>query len=127
MATRLFISFDYDNDRTLKDFLVGQSKLPGSPFEVHDWSIKEPSWDWKEKARQRIARSDTVAVLCGHHTHLAVGVSVEIQLARQANVPYFLLSGYSTGVIRKPTAASSNDAIYDWTWPNLKILIGGGR
>lgn len=127
MATRLFISFDYDNDRTLKDFLIGQSKLADSPFEVHDWSIKEPSWDWKEKARQRIVRSDSVAVLCGHQTHLAVGVNVEIQLARQANVPYFLLGGYSTGVNRKPSAASSSDTIYDWTWPNLKILIGGGR
>lgn len=127
MATRLFISFDYDNDRTLKEFLVGQSKLADSPFEVHDWSIKEPSWDWKEKARQRIVRSDVVAVICGHHTHLAVGVNEEIQIAKRANVPYFLLGGYSSGVNRKPSAATSTDKVYDWTWPNLKILIGGGR
>lgn len=127
MATRLFISFDYDNDSFLKEALVGQSKLVDSPFEVHDWSIKEPSWDWKEKARQRIVRSNAVAVICGHHTHLAVGVNVEIQLAKQANVPYFLLGGYSTGVNRKPSAASASDTIYNWTWPNLKILIGGGR
>lgn len=127
MATRLFISFDYDNDAFLKQALIGQSKLDDSPFEVHDWSIKEPSWDWKEKARQRIVRSDVVAVLCGHNTHLAVGVDVEIQLARQANVPYFLLAGYSSGVNRKPSAASSTDNLYTWTWPNLKALIGGSR
>lgn len=127
MATRLFISFDYDHDRTLKEFLIGQSKLADSPFEVHDWSIKEPSWDWKEKARQRIIRSDSVAVICGHNTHLATGVDVEIQLARQANVPYFLLAGYSSGVNRKPSAASSTDKLYTWTWPNLKALIGGSR
>lgn len=127
MATRLFISFDYDNDSFLKEALVGQSRLADSPFEVHDWSIKEPSWDWKEKARQRIARSNAVAIICGHYTHLAIGVDVEIQLAQQANVPYFLLAGYNTGVNHKPTAALASDTIYKWTWPNLKILIGGGR
>lgn len=127
MATRLFISFDYDNDLFLKEALIGQSKLPDSPFEVHDWSIKEPSSDWKEKARQRIVRSGAVAVICGHHTHLAVGVDIEIQLARQANVPYFLLAGYSTGINRKPSAALGTDKLYNWTWPNLKTLVGGSR
>jgi hypothetical protein len=39
--TKVFISFDFDNDETLKDFLVGQSKLEDSPFELADWSIKE--------------------------------------------------------------------------------------
>lgn len=35
--TKVFISFDYDHDETLKEFLVGQSKLPDSPFELADW------------------------------------------------------------------------------------------
>jgi hypothetical protein len=39
MATRVFISYDYDNDVFLKEALVGQSKLPDSPFEISDWSI----------------------------------------------------------------------------------------
>lgn len=39
MVQRAFISFDYDHDARLKDLLIGQSKLPDSPFEVHDWSI----------------------------------------------------------------------------------------
>ncbi|MEE2522395.1 TIR domain-containing protein [Pseudarthrobacter sp. J75] len=127
MATRVFISFDYDHDAFLRQALVGQSRLDDSPFEVHDWSIKEPSWDWKEKARQRIVRSDVVAVICGHHTHLATGVDVEIQLARQANIPYFLLAGYSAGVNMKPSAALPADKLYAWNWPNLKSLIGGSR
>lgn len=38
---RVFISFDYDHDETLKTFLVGQSKLPDSPFELADWSINQ--------------------------------------------------------------------------------------
>ena len=127
MITRLFVSFDYDNDATLKTFLIGQSKLDDSPFEVHDWSIKEPSSDWKEKALQRIVRSNVVAVICGRNTHTATGVDVEMALARQANVPYFLLAGYSSGDNRKPTAALPSDKLYNWTWPNLKLLIGGSR
>lgn len=27
----------------------------------------------------------------------------------------------------KPTTAKSDDKIYDWTWNNLKILVGGAR
>ena len=38
---RVFISFDYDHDEELKIALVGQSKLPNSPFEIVDMSIKE--------------------------------------------------------------------------------------
>ena len=37
----VFVSFDFDNDRVLKDFIVGQSRLDDSPFEVIDHSLKE--------------------------------------------------------------------------------------
>jgi len=51
---RVFISFDYDHDETLKTFLVGQSKHADSPFELADWSIKEHlTGDWKKKAATR--------------------------------------------------------------------------
>jgi hypothetical protein len=39
--TKVFISCDYDHDETPKEFLVGQSKLEDSPFELADWSIKD--------------------------------------------------------------------------------------
>jgi hypothetical protein len=74
--TKVFVSFDYDHDETLKDFLVGQSKLKDTPFELADWSIKEPlTGNWKEKARTRIKSVDVVAVICGLHTDSATGVS----------------------------------------------------
>lgn len=41
LPKRVFVSFDYDDDKTLKDLLIGQAKNPGSSFEIHDWSIKE--------------------------------------------------------------------------------------
>jgi hypothetical protein len=39
--TKDFVSFDYDHDETLKEFLVGQAKPKDSPFELSDSSIKE--------------------------------------------------------------------------------------
>ena len=37
---KVFVSFDFDNDKVLKDFLIGQAKLEDSPFEVADHSLK---------------------------------------------------------------------------------------
>ena len=46
---RLFVSFDYDNDETLKTFLIGQSKHDDTPFDVTDASVKEHlTGDWEE-------------------------------------------------------------------------------
>jgi hypothetical protein len=128
LKKRVFISFDYDHDEILKTFLIGQSKHQDSPFELTDWSIKEPiTGDWKAKARTRIKSVDIVAVICGEHTDTATGVSAELTIAQEENVSYFLLKGYSDKTCIKPKAAKSTDKLYNWTWENLKILIGGGR
>ncbi len=125
---RVFISFDYDHDEILKTFLVGQSKHEDTPFDLADWSIKEPlTGNWKEKARTRIKGVDVVAVICGENTDSATGVSAEIRIAQEENIPYFLLTGYSDKVCRKPKAARDTDKLYKWTWDNLKSLIAGNR
>lgn len=124
MATRVFVSFDYDNDARLKDLLIGQAKNPGSPFEVSDWSVKTASPGWRLDARNRIARSSQVIVLCGRSMGTASGVNVEIELARETGTPYFLLAGYDNST--RPTTAA-NDKLYNWTWENLKLLIAGAR
>jgi hypothetical protein len=126
-ATRVFVSFDYDYDSDLKTLLVGQAKNPDSPFEIADWSIKDPSADWKAKARRRIRAVDQVIVICGQHTHTATGVSVELRIAQEERIPYFLLWGRNGKTCYKPKSAKSSDKIYKWTWPNLKKLIGGDR
>ena len=123
---RVFISFDYDHDNDLKNAIVGQARMPDSPFEIADWSIKEASPNWRNEARQRIRSVHQVIVICGEHTNAAQGVSVEIALAREESKPYFLLWGRSDKTCQKPRGAGS-DQMYRWTWDNLKILIDGGR
>jgi hypothetical protein len=57
---RVFISFDFDQDKALKDLLIGQAHNPACPFEVIDSSLKEaaPEEGWEEKARDKIHQAD---------------------------------------------------------------------
>lgn len=128
MKKRVFISFDYDYDSDLKTLLVGQARNSDSPFEITDMSIKETiSSNWKDNARRRIKGCDVVIVICGHKTNMATGVSTELKIAQEEGVDYFLLNGRANGRCVKPTAARNSDKIYDWTWNNLKLLVGGAR
>jgi len=125
---RVFISFDVDHDEGTKAMLAGQAKLPDSPFDFKDASLKEPlTGDWKEKVRGRMDNIDVVIALCGEQTHNASGVAAELTIAQEKDVPYFLLKAYSDKACTKPSSAKSSDSIYNWTWSNLKTLIGGGR
>lgn len=126
--TRAFVSFDYDHDSFLKDAIIGQSKHSDSPFDLADYSIKEPiAGNWQEKARTRIRSVDVVIVMCGQYTHTATGVSAELGIAQGLGVPYFLLWGYGDRNCTKPLGALTSDKVYRWTWDNLKSLIGGAR
>ena len=125
---RTFISFDYDNDEDIKKMLVGQSKLEDSPFEISDWSVKDPlTGDWKKKVKEKIKKVAVVIVLCGENTDSATGVSDEIKMAQDENISYFLLKGRKDKTCKKPKNTKSTDKIYNWTWNNLKLLIGGSR
>jgi hypothetical protein len=126
--TRAFISFDYDNDEGAKIMLAGQAKLPDSPFDFTDGSIKEHlTGDWKKKVAQRMANIDVVIVLCGESTHTAKGVAAELEIAIEQKKNYFLLAAYSDKNCTKLSTASASDKICKWTWENLKALIAGGR
>ncbi len=130
MATkkRVFISFDFDHDKDAKNALAGQANLSDSPFDFKDASLKEAlTGDWKEKVSRRMDNVDIVTVLCGEQTHKASGVAAELALAQEKKKDYFLLAAYADKTCTKPTSAKQSDKIYNWTWPNLKTLIGGGR
>jgi hypothetical protein len=125
---RAFISFDYDHDEDLRNLLAGQAKNPDTPFQLANWSVRDPfTGDWKAQVRQRIRQTDLTIVICGTSTHLATGVATELDITRQEGKPYFLLWGRSDRPCTKPTTASPSDTIYKWTWDNLKALIAGAR
>lgn len=119
---KVFVSFDFDNDRALKDFLVGQARLPDSPFEIVDWSMKEaaPQRNWESEAEARIQRADLVIVMVGPHTHRAPGVLKEVAMARRLGKPIVQIVGYRDG---KYTPVPDAGRLYDWNWDNLKKLL----
>ena len=120
---RVFVSFDFDNDKVLKDFIIGQSRLADSPFEVIDTSLKEaaPMKTWEDKARLAIKRSDIVVVMVGPKTHSAPGVLKEVAMAREAEISIVQVIGYKDG---NYTAVPNAGRLYTWNWPNLKNLLG---
>lgn len=125
-ATRAFVSFDFDNDRVLRDFIIGQSRLEDSPFEVVDCSLKEaaPEKDWEQKARRAIAGAHVVIVMVGAKTHKAPGVLKEVAMARELGKPVVQVIGYRDADY---TAVPGAGRLYRWNWENLKKILTEGK
>ena len=123
---KVFISFDFDNDQFLRDSLVGQCKNNGTPFDMEDWSVKEP-WnqsEWKEKCLSKIRKCDLVIVMVGEKTYACSGVKAEIAMAKEARVPVVGVKGYPNKNCPKPDGL---EGFYKWTWENVENLVKGYR
>jgi hypothetical protein len=123
MAKKVFVSFDFDNDKTLRDFLIGQAKNADSPFEVSDYSLKEeaPEADWLKRARTAIARSDVLIITLGSKTRVASGVKKEVAIAKEIEKTRFQIIGYKDG--SSDWAVTDGGRTYAWSWDNLKKLL----
>ena len=119
---KVFVSFDFDNDKALKDFLIGQSKLPDSPFEVTDGSLKEaaPERDWEDKAKAKIKASDMVIVMLGEKTYKAPGVLKEVKMTNDVKIKICQIIGYKDKTCPRIEGAG---ILYSWNWDNLKKLF----
>jgi hypothetical protein len=125
---KAYVSFDYDNDKELKNSLIAQSKIDDSPFDILDMSIEEAvDQKWRDYARSKIKKSDVVIFICGKYTDSAQGVTAEMSITHEESKPYFLLRGRSDETVKKPKGSLKSDKIYNWTWNNLKLLLSGKR
>ncbi|MCK4797617.1 MAG: TIR domain-containing protein [Spirochaetes bacterium] len=123
---KVFISFDFDNDQFLRTSLIGQCKNNGTPFDMEDWSVKEP-WDqdeWKEKCLIKIKKCDLVIVMVGEKTSTCNGVKAEIKMAKEAKVPVVGVRGYQDKTCPEPEGL---EGYYKWTWGNIESLVNGNR
>ena len=120
---KVFVSFDFDNDKLLKEFIIGQSRREDSPFDIIDTSLKEaaPQRSWEDKARLAIRRSDIVLVMVGPQTYRAPGVLKEVKMAREEGKSIFQIIGYRDG---NYTPVANAGRLYQWNWDNLKSLLG---
>jgi hypothetical protein len=122
---RVFISFDFDHDETEKVLFVGQSKNSKTLFSIQDWSAKssmaQPKWE--AIVKEKINKCNMVIVLSGKTMASASGVSKEITMAKDQNVPVFgvyvdganTTSNLPTGLVRNRTIA--------WKWDKISDAI----
>lgn len=118
---KVFVSFDYDNDRHLKSTLIGQAKLPDSPFAIVDFSLKEtqPEGQWLSKAQSAIAKCDVFIVLLGKNTHMSPGVLKEVKIAKGLRKKYFQLKPQGKNFMSLPDVGD----VVVWKWKNLKARL----
>lgn len=120
---RIFVSFAVE-DKTYRDFLVGQAKNEKSPFEFVDMSVKEPFDEkWKTNCRARIKGCDGVIALVSKKTANAEGALWEVSCAKEEKVP--VRGIYCTKDNRPATLPTelSGVSVVDWTWANIASFI----
>lgn len=124
--TRVFLSFDFDKDKGLKDMVVGQARNTKSPINIEDWSLKEKvkSKNWTRKAKTQIVRSDLVLVLRGKDTHKASGVKKEVKIARKAGIPIRQLK-LNKNSKDKPVRGAGRAV--NWKWPALAKAVDSAK
>ncbi|GIN27214.1 MULTISPECIES: TIR domain-containing protein [Bacillus] len=120
---RVFISFAIE-DKSLRDFLVGQARNENSPFEFVDMSVKKP-WDsaWKTNCRTRIKGCDGVLAIVTKNTKKADGQLWEVKCAKEEGIPLRGVWGYRD---EKPTSIPNElegVRIVNWTWDNIANWI----
>ena len=118
---RVFISFDFDNDRHLKASFIGQAKLPDSPFSLVDYSLQEshPEKTWLSKAQSAISKCDVFIVLLGNKTHKAPGVKKEVGIAKGLRKKRFQLRTKGTN----PTPVLGAGDVFAWKWKNIRAQL----
>lgn len=118
---RVFIAFAVE-DKKYRDFLAGQAKLRGSPFEFIDFSVKNP-WDekWKTNCRTRVRSCSGMIALISKNTARAEGELWEIQCAFDEGIPTMLM-WINDGRPRLP-ALIRHKRVNVWSWSNLTAFI----
>lgn len=121
---KVFISFDFDNDREIRDLMIAQGKLQATPWEISDYSLKEaaPQKDWQAKAHRAIARSDVFIIMLGRRTRVASGVLKEVAMANELGKTRFQIIGRKGGGVE--WAVQGGGRTYAWKWETIGKLIG---
>lgn len=126
--TKVFVSFDPDNQEPLKELLVSQSLEPDSPFEVVAQSSTEPRSlpEWERQTYEAIAGCDAFVVLLGPTTRQVSAVVREAQMADELCAKGRLdrcaqLIGHDGG--SEDWALPQGGPVYRWDWSTLKEIL----
>ena len=121
MATMyIFVSFEFDKDRDLRDSFYDQARLQ-TQHRVRNGSLREayPTEEWKREAREAIRACDVVIVLIGEDTHNAPGVRTEVDMARSFGKPTFQVRPQK----RPYTGVAGIGNPIPWRWQRINKLL----
>lgn len=119
---RIFISFAIE-DKSQRDFLVGQAKNAKCPFQLVDMSVKEP-WEnnWKTRCRSKMKGCDGVIALISKNTSNAEGAKWEMHCAVEQKIPILPVYAYSNDRSPVPRELRGKRAI-PWTWAGVDAFL----
>ena len=124
---RVFISFAME-DKTLRDFLVGQKKNSKNSISFTDYSVKEP-WDeqWKTNCRARIKGCKGVIGIITKSTPKADGQLWELKCAIDEGIPLLLIYGYSDADEHLTTLPDpiKGKRVFNWTESKIVSFLDG--
>lgn len=123
---RAFLSFDFDHDQTSKILFAGQAgRESPTSFMIEDWSSKTalPQAVWEQRIKDKIACTHMVIALVGRYMGSASGVTKEIAMAKELNVPVFgVYVDAASSASPLPIGLSQNRVI-SWNWKNVGAAI----
>lgn len=122
---RAFVSFDFDNNEHYRNLFCGQAKNSRTPFRIEDWSSKAvlPQREWQNRIRSKVNCCHMLIVLVGRSTYTATGVALEIQFAKEQNVPVFGVYVDGAGFTTPLPNGLYRALVISWDWESIASAI----
>ena len=114
----VFVAFAIE-DEGARNLLKGQSLNTNSPFEYIDMSVKQAyDFDWKNKVRTRIRRSNGIIALISKSSLTSSGQKWEISCAQGEGNKVLGIWAYSDDRTNLPGVAT-----VAWRWDTIERFI----
>lgn len=122
---RAFISFDFDNNESQKNYFVGQAINSKTPFNIADWSSKSalPQAQWEKLIEEKINKCNILIVLVGKSMSTATGVNKEIAMAKKYNVPVFGVYINEANTLSTLPLGLPRNRVIAWKWDKIAYTI----
>ena len=118
----MFLSFDVDRDRQLRDFFIGQGRHADSTWYVREWS--EPYDDgnrmWITSTTGHIQAAEAIVVILSPTTFRAKGVMKEVAIGRALGKRIIQIIPRAGG---NPHPIPAAGRVVRWEWQAVKTAI----
>ena len=119
---RVYLCFDYERDRQLRDFFLNQGRHTDATWYVTHWSQPYADTDplWMSTAANQIKDAEAFVIMLGPGTHKAPGVLKEVNIARQLDKPIYQIVPPTPG---DPHPIPRTGRVVRWEWQAVKRII----